>query len=156
MGVVGSDPDSSDADWSNNCTVSRAGPHKQSEYTRGIQRIVFCAGHFDTTESLTDIDDADLGPNSEAAVVAFQTNNGLDPDGIVGPETWAELRNQISFLNVRLDDNDAYGMVSTDVDCNNVVMFYQATDPVDFSPLGWTQADEPGSAETRYFGIGFP
>jgi hypothetical protein len=32
-----------------------------------------------------------FGPRTEAAVKAFQTAHGLNPDGIAGPETWALL-----------------------------------------------------------------
>lgn len=35
--------------------------------------------------------DGDYGPATEAAVVAFQRSRGLEPNGIVGPETWAAL-----------------------------------------------------------------
>jgi N-acetyl-anhydromuramyl-L-alanine amidase AmpD len=36
--------------------------------------------------------DGDFGPITEAAVQAFQTFAGLDPDGIVGPMTWHALQ----------------------------------------------------------------
>ena len=36
--------------------------------------------------------DGIYGPNTRAAVVAFQQNNGLAVDGIVGPSTWAALQ----------------------------------------------------------------
>jgi peptidoglycan hydrolase-like protein with peptidoglycan-binding domain len=35
--------------------------------------------------------DGTFGPNTEAAVRAFQRNHGIVPDGIVGPKTWAAL-----------------------------------------------------------------
>lgn len=35
--------------------------------------------------------DGDFGVKTEAAVMAFQLDNGLAVDGIVGPKTWAEL-----------------------------------------------------------------
>lgn len=35
--------------------------------------------------------DGDFGPNTESAVKAFQRHVGLDPDGVVGPLTWARL-----------------------------------------------------------------
>lgn len=37
--------------------------------------------------------DGDFGPNTESAVKAFQTHKGLDPDGVVGPMTWAAIIN---------------------------------------------------------------
>lgn len=34
----------------------------------------------------------DFGPGTESAVRSFQSDKGLDADGIVGRETWAALR----------------------------------------------------------------
>jgi peptidoglycan hydrolase-like protein with peptidoglycan-binding domain len=36
-------------------------------------------------------DDGQFGGGTEAAVIAYQRAHGLDPDGIVGPKTWASL-----------------------------------------------------------------
>lgn len=35
--------------------------------------------------------DGDFGPNTKAAVIAFQKKQGLHPDGVVGAQTWAKL-----------------------------------------------------------------
>jgi D-alanyl-D-alanine carboxypeptidase (penicillin-binding protein 5/6) len=35
--------------------------------------------------------DGDFGPMTEGAVVEFQRSKGLEPNGVVGPETWAAL-----------------------------------------------------------------
>ena len=53
---------------------------------RGLQRRLIAAG-FDVGEI-----DGHFGAQTEAAVRAFQERSGLDADGIVGPQTWKELK----------------------------------------------------------------
>jgi putative chitinase len=36
--------------------------------------------------------DGDFGEHTKSAVIAFQSRHGLQPDGVVGPRTWAALR----------------------------------------------------------------
>ena len=54
---------------------------------RGLQRRLIDAG-FGPDEI-----DGRFGPQTAAAVRAFQKQNDLDVDGIVGPNTWERLRN---------------------------------------------------------------
>lgn len=53
---------------------------------RGLQRMLVTRG-FDPGEI-----DGRFGPKTKAAVNAFQSDHGLDVDGIVGPKTWDSLR----------------------------------------------------------------
>lgn len=53
---------------------------------RGLQRMLVNRG-YEPGEI-----DGRFGPNTEAAVRAYQSDHGLDVDGIVGPRTWDALR----------------------------------------------------------------
>ena len=57
---------------------------------RGLQRRLVAAGS-DELEI-----DGEFGPQTEAAVKAFQEAAGIDVDGVVGPQTWGALRPQES------------------------------------------------------------
>lgn len=39
--------------------------------------------------------DGILGPASKAAITTFQKQHGLEPDGVVGSKTWAELKDYL-------------------------------------------------------------
>jgi peptidoglycan hydrolase-like protein with peptidoglycan-binding domain len=57
---------------------------------RGLQRRLIAAG-FDLGEI-----DGRFGSKTEAAVKGFQSDHGLDVDGIVGDKTWDKLRTPAS------------------------------------------------------------
>ena len=42
------------------------------------------------------VDDGDFGPATEAAVIKYQKENGLTPDGLVGRGTWSKLFTVVS------------------------------------------------------------
>lgn len=53
--------------------------------------------------------DGDFGPNTKAAVEAFQRTHGMKPDGIVGPKTMEALHNAKAPDQVNLDDRSHSG-----------------------------------------------
>lgn len=53
---------------------------------RGLQRMLITRG-YEPGEI-----DGRFGPKTDAAVRAYQSDQGLDVDGIVGPKTWDALR----------------------------------------------------------------
>lgn len=55
-----------------------------SQAVSGIQYLLKAHGHAVAT-------DGSFGPATKAAVIAFQTANGLPADGVVGPATWPKL-----------------------------------------------------------------
>jgi peptidoglycan hydrolase-like protein with peptidoglycan-binding domain len=55
---------------------------------RPLQRLLCARNHSVAVDGI-------FGPNTEAAVRAFQTSKGLAVDGIVGPQTWSRLIVQV-------------------------------------------------------------
>lgn len=158
-GVSGTDEDSSTADWGDNCTLSRSGPHKQSNYTRGVQRVLNCLGYPLTA-------DADFGPATESAVIAFQTDNPpLDADGIVGMQTWGALQDTLAsqvfdnstdsyFVDTQAYDHDGDGLADGLAECFGLTQFYQDVDPATGEGGAWRMAIQPGQIDTIPFSTG--
>ena len=55
---------------------------------RPLQQLLRARGHTVAVDGI-------FGPNTEAAVKAFQRSKGLAADGIVGPQTWPRLIVQV-------------------------------------------------------------
>ena len=55
-----------------------------------IQQALKNAGYYDGTV------DGKIGPGTRDAVKAFQRDNGLKPDGVVGRQTWGKLKTHLS------------------------------------------------------------
>ena len=58
--------------------------------------------------------DGDIGPNSKTALKAFQSNNDLVVDGILGPNTCLHLLNRNNIVSNTSEKND------TGISINNV------------------------------------
>lgn len=154
----GTDPDSSNAEWDDNCQVLQGGDHQFSSYTQGVQRIIFCRGFDAGNPDINAFADGDFGPNTEAQVIAFQEAQGISADGIVGPETWGELQDVLDFLGNDADlSRDVFGVLPGT--CEGVNQFFQAIDFTNDAvgdATSWTIAVTPGSFEEAPFGTGAP
>ena len=159
-GAGGTDPDSSTATWDDNCGVSRFGQFRNSLYTAGIQRVVYCAGFGDAAD-VDAFTDGDGGPATFGAVEAFQEANELTADGIVGPSTWGALQDELVIVtSAPLTGDgpffDGYGVSGGR--CADDVLFYQeieqATSPTEApTGLGWTLAGEDDRNQRVEFSI---
>lgn len=78
VGITVRSPSASAATWP---TVSRGNTGAN----------VFAVQHLLTARGRATAADGNFGPATEASVTAFQTANGLTPDGIVGSQTWPRL-----------------------------------------------------------------
>ena len=76
---------------------------------RTLQHLLRARGHGVTVDGI-------FGPQTEAAVRAFQTSHGLGVDGIVGPQTWSALIVQVR----RGDTGDAVRGVQEEFQFRNL------------------------------------
>jgi hypothetical protein len=175
QGRGGSDPGSRNAEWIDNCHIEYEfsdsdsgtvykGPFYKSTYAKGIQYILYCreeAGAF-TQDAWSD---GVYGPNTENAVRAFQTAEGLSVDGIVGPETWNRMQTLVDTDDTYISTNgdyDAYGVAqvaepnaASGINCTQQAHFYAFTND-QFIIESWELAAEPGSTAQGSFSIAEP
>lgn len=149
------DPDSSNPDWGDNCQLQRFGDYADSLYTLGVQRILWCQ-NYGGGASFDAYTDGEFGPGTERSVRNFQTDNNLTSDGIIGPQTWAVLRNKLTIVS---QDDVVIGAASytahTIDGCDfDGAQFYQE---VELGQLGgWKMAATPGSTTLIDFSTGSP
>lgn len=144
------DLNSSNDSWADNCVLRRFGTFADSSYARGVQRILWCQNN--NNEQAMDINayaDGEIGPTTDASIRAYQTANGLDSDGIVGPLTWTSLRGELRIISSTLNGFDSYSIEGCGA---TVAQFYQqvsttqSADGQSFTDfLGWRMAEFPGS-----------
>jgi len=175
LGRGGSDPGSTNAEWTDNCYIEYEfsdsdtgtvyeGPFYRSTYAKGIQYILYCreeAGA-NTQDAWSD---GIYGPNTQAAVIAFQTAEGLAADGIVGPQTWNRMQTLVDTDNTYISTNgnyDAYGVAQVaapdaalGIDCTQQAHFYARTDDL-ATIVAWELAADPGSTAQGSFSIAAP
>ena len=59
----------------------------RGDYVREAQEILRARGYSIGSSGI----DGKFGPATKKAIMAFQKDHGLDPDGVIGPKTWAKL-----------------------------------------------------------------
>ena len=148
----GTDTSSSTPDWDDNCQVLVGGDHATSSYAQGIQRIIFSRGFTAGVADIITFSDGIFGPNTEDQVMAFQEAQGIQVDGIVGPETWAELQATLELLG-STEFDDVFGVVS-DGPQSGQSQFFQSV--LEATAGSWTIAVTPGLGNVAPFDIGPP
>ncbi|MCL1851975.1 MAG: peptidoglycan-binding protein [Peptococcaceae bacterium] len=83
--------------WSVNTSVDKVGPHLPSNFrwinTGIVQRMLEMNAKLGKNIYPGPVDGL-YGPLTKAAIRDYQYRNGLEVDGIVGPNTWASLGNR--------------------------------------------------------------
>ncbi len=146
IGGPNTDEDSSTPAWNDNCRIQPA-VFPVTQYARGIQRVVFCAGHAGGG-NVDDFADGNFGALTADAVRAFQTEQNIDVDGIVGPETWDELQAALAEGQLSIVDGYREHTIEGSLDCLGEVQFYQ-----DISALNWRMARASNSTVLAPFSI---
>ncbi|MBX2825023.1 MAG: peptidoglycan-binding protein [Gammaproteobacteria bacterium] len=144
--------------WTDNCILNfqnsdgSPGPASTSSYTKGVQRILWCLNYDDNVENMDVFADGVFGRATENAVIAFQEAESLGADGVVGPNTWGRLQDQLLLSNLSDADNNWWEIDSAR--CAGDVHFYQAV----AEPQGWMMEDTPTDQITEMvpFSIGAP
>ncbi|ASJ70401.1 peptidoglycan-binding domain-containing protein [Granulosicoccus antarcticus] len=166
----GTDNNSSNDAWSDNCVVRRSttagGQFADSLFSAGIQRVLYCSGFATDADYAGDNDytnfaDGEYGPASEAAIERFQEEELLVADGVVGRQTWARLDERVELLNpgVLNETPDTYGFRNGV--CAGIPMFYQDVSTFDggLTIVGgqWTLArNQPNEDESVPFSYEAP
>ncbi len=178
-GRGGSDPGSTNAAWNDNCTLEYdldrdieaviRSPFYHTTYVKGMQRIVACQEHAGTDVNVEAWSDGFFGVNTRNAVIEFQRAQGLIADGIVGPNTWGKLQEQVDNVALLIPsasdaDYNAYGIAvnpdaSGAIDCSADINFFgkfsediAAEDAFE----AWEMSKTAGSAEKGSFSIAAP
>ena len=94
--------------------------------------------------------DGEIGPATDASIRAYQTANPpLSVDGIVGPETWTALRNDLAIISSTDNGFDSYSIQGCDATIpqfyQNVVTTLSSNGESVTEFLEWRMAEFPGS-----------
>jgi len=185
-GQGGSDEDSSNEAWNDNCWLRAdiipataeldESPFYFSTYAKGIQRVLYCQGHAGVVDSNDAFSDGYYGPDTAEAVRKFQKAQGLVEDGIVGERTWAKLQEQVEtedrsegthFIQSASDlDYHVFGVLgpaaeNPEIDCRQEINFFGRlqiqTDLANGDRYaGWELAKNAGVNDRGSFSINAP